>query len=269
MWPQVFYLHVNQKELHAQRAFHFGKDLPVDITSYLQEGSNDIRLNILQTSQERDQNILYAIAVEVLFVKNRANIKSTLHILPSGNTRDRIQKRLSMHDDDDDMMIVDNYITIDLRDPFTTQVFNTPVRGSSCTHWECFDLDTFLQTVALNPETAGVRAPYFKCPICQKNAQPDALLIDGFLSEVRVALAHQQKLDSARAIRVRADGSWEAVLEVDTKQSDGNGGTGRVVPSRRDRGSFHSDLPEGPNRERSRAVCLGPVSGVSKVVELD
>jgi hypothetical protein len=268
-WPGVVYIHVNKREQLVQRAFHHGKDMPLNITSHIKEGTNEIRLDVLQTPQERTRNISYAIAVEVLCVTNTASIKSIVSILPAADARGRIQKRLSMHEDDDDVMIVDDYITIDLRDPFTRRIFDTPVRGVACTHWECFDLDTFLQTVTLTPATVGKRAPYLKCPICRKDARPNTLLIDEFLVNVRTTLVQQQKLEIARAIRVKADGSWETVLEADTAQGDSHARSSSLVPSKRDRASFESDLPGGAKREGSCEINLSQIPPAPEIIELD
>ncbi|KAL1962044.1 hypothetical protein VTN77DRAFT_630 [Rasamsonia byssochlamydoides] len=243
-WPSVVYIHVNGRELFVRRAFHHGKDLPVDITSYLKEGTNEISLNMLRTEHEKSKDITYAIAVEVLEVRSASRVREVIHRLPAVESREQIRKRLSMQSNDDDLVVMDDYITIDLRDPFTARVFDTPVRGRSCTHRECFDLDTFLQTVVMTPATTGKRAPYLRCPICRKDARPSYLLVDEFLIEVRSELERTQRLEHTRSIRVKADGSWEPVLEKETPQPSVGAGSGSVLPAKRNWSAFEADLSE-------------------------
>ncbi|EED11561.1 hypothetical protein TSTA_008570 [Talaromyces stipitatus ATCC 10500] len=93
--------------------------------------------------------------------------------------------------DDNDLMIVDRFISINLRDPFTTQIFDIPARGSLCTHMECFDISTFLQTIAAEPLSDSHKI-YIRCPICRKDARPGLLLIDEFLGEARNTFQGEQ-----------------------------------------------------------------------------
>lgn len=256
-WPDVVYIHVNNNEIFRSPD---SKNLPLAINSHLQEGFNHIRLNVLHTSKQRAKNITYAVAVEILHVNSPASFKSLIKTLSAHESRQQIQSRLSSskNDDDDDLMIVDDFISIDLRDPFTTQVFTVPVRGLLCTHRECFDLPTFLQTLSAKP-SAGKRALYLRCPICRQDARPELLIIDEFLVEVRAILSRQQKLETAKALRVKSDGSWEAVMEV---ESDTRTSTTR----KRNRTSFEADLVKG---EQGPAATPSRAPPVSEVIVLD
>lgn len=82
---------------------------------------------------------------------------------------------------------MDDFISINLCCSFTTRIFNVPVRGSLCTHKECFDLSTFLRTLTAKPLAKRYKFMLHRCPICRKDARPELLVIDESLGEVRVS----------------------------------------------------------------------------------
>uniref|UniRef100_A0A093VZM8 Zinc finger MIZ domain-containing protein 1 n=1 Tax=Talaromyces marneffei PM1 TaxID=1077442 RepID=A0A093VZM8_TALMA len=254
-WPDVVYIHVNNKEVH--RSLNT-KGSPISINSFLVDGTNEIRVNVLHSKEQRTADIWYAVAVEVLLVKSPDNFRKLVKRLPAQETREQIQARLSSSNtNDDELMIMDDFISIDLRDPFTTRIFEIPVRSSLCTHRECFDLSTFLQTLAAKA-MGEKHTIYVRCPICRKDARPDLLVIDEFLDEVRATLSKGDKLQTAKAIHVKSDGSWLAVLEV---ESDNRTATSR----KRDRSSFEADLV----KDESRPASTPRATTEPEVIELD
>ncbi|OKL56502.1 hypothetical protein UA08_08323 [Talaromyces atroroseus] len=253
-WPDVVYIHVNNKEIFRPQN---SKQLPLQINTHLKDGVNDIRLNVLRTSQQRAKNTTYAVAVEIVQVKSPRSFQSLIKKLPVQESRKQIQNRLSLSHNDDDLMIVDDFVSIDLRDPFTAKIFEVPARGLLCTHRECFDLSTFLQTLSTRP-SATKRAAYVRCPICRQDARPSLLVIDEFLVEVRAALAQQQKLETTKALRVKSDGSWEAVIELESDT--------RTSTRKRDRASFEADLVK--NEESSEATP-SRTPAAPEIIELD
>jgi hypothetical protein len=254
-WPDVVYIHVNNKEVHRPPN---AKGSPISINNFLVDGANEVRVNVLHSKEQRAANISYAIAVEVLLVKSPGNFRKLVKKLPAQETRQQIQAYLSSNNnDDDELMIMDDFISIDLRDPFTTRIFEIPVRSLSCTHRECFDLSTFLQTLAAKA-MGEKHTIYVRCPICRKDARPDLLVVDEFLNEVRASLSKENKLETAKAIRVKSDGSWYAVLET---ESDNRTTTSR----KRDRSSFEADLVKDENRPASTPRA----TTAPEVIELD
>ncbi len=105
-------------------------------------------------------------------------------------------------------------LSIDLADPFTARIYETPVRGSSCLHRECFDLETFLLTRNSRPKPPGqpCLVDVWKCPLCGKDARPYSLQIDDFLVSIRQSLEAQGNLD-CKAIWIGADGTWRPKVE--------------------------------------------------------
>jgi zinc finger MIZ domain-containing protein len=123
---------------------------------------------------------------------------------------DKVKKSLaSSQNDDDEIAMVSSDISVDLSDPFTARIFETPVRSSNCLHRECFDLETFLITRNSKPKRPQqpCMIDVWKCPLCRRDARPYSLQIDDFLASVRVRLAEQDNLD-VKSIWINADGNW-------------------------------------------------------------
>ncbi|KAI5290268.1 hypothetical protein KEM52_000516 [Ascosphaera acerosa] len=250
-WPEVVFFEINGSQLNVRRKNHYGKDLPLNITPFLVEGENHLRITVLHDTASRPGRKVpsYSAAVELIDTADRKRILDMVRTMPANVALAGITKRLAGSsatgtgtsksgvttgaDDDDDVCLVDDDITIDLCDPWTSRLFVTPARSTACSHLECFDLDTFLETRLM---TVGLKGPTekmaegegmpeeWKCPICGQDARPRSLMIDGFLLEVRQTLAAQNKLD-ARAVRVKKDGSWESRMDISVstrreKQSD-------------------------------------------------
>jgi hypothetical protein len=107
---------------------------------------------------------------------------------------------------------VESNLTINLFDPFSaSKICDIPVRSKACLHNDCFDLDTFLDT---RRRKGDVSVPDgWRCPICNADARPNHLIVDGFLEEVKKQL-DAQNLSNTRAIIVQQDGSWIPKPEV-------------------------------------------------------
>nr|KMM70017.1 MIZ zinc finger domain-containing protein [Coccidioides posadasii RMSCC 3488] len=212
-WPNAIYIHVNDTEHFVCRKFHNGKDLPVNISCSLRPGDNKIALTILRKPEECT-SISYAAAIEVLETKERGSLRNAIEVLPKATALNRIIRKLQdAIANDDEVVIVDDYIAIDLVDPFMARIFEIPVRGKLCSHWECFDLDTFLATRPTG--TGHSMAENWKCPICRKDARPQSLLIDEFLLDIRSQLVQKNQLDEVKAILVKLDGTWIPKTESD------------------------------------------------------
>jgi hypothetical protein len=210
---------VNGVELYVRRKFHNGKDIPLDISGHLKEGLNAISLHFIRSAAE-SRDIVYALAVEVMDTLSFTQVKKLAQTLPAPQSRERIRRRLSSSTTDDELSIVSDYLTVNLVDPFMARIFNIPARGITCEHVECFDLETYILTRASKPGKAVLKENW-KCPICGADARPQYLIIDGFLSEVRADLVRTGHLGGARAIKIKADGSWEL-------KSDGEGSSSEM-----------------------------------------
>jgi len=226
--PPHLYFEINGKMLDCRRKLHFKRDLPMDLTPYLQVGENTIcvRANILAHDPAQSREVM--IAVEKVGVTSYESVmdpnSGLIAQIPTSQTLDSIKSQLAPidEDDDDEIAIVGSNITIGLMDPFYgCKIFDIPVRGAYCLHRECFDLDTFLKTRtnSTSPNASSPTAPdEWTCPICKADARPKSLVVDSFLVGVRMELAERGLLDT-RAIIVEADGSWKPRPEKDDRRT--------------------------------------------------
>ncbi|EJT67965.1 hypothetical protein GGTG_14458 [Gaeumannomyces tritici R3-111a-1] len=100
----------------------------------------------------------YAIAVEIIITKSHSSLWNQIRndqVIPPEKTLEVIRKRISVNNDNDDdsIMVVTEELPIDLADPFSAIMFETPVRGATCTHLECFDLSNWLETRERKPQS--------------------------------------------------------------------------------------------------------------------
>lgn len=107
---------------------------------------------------------------------------------------------------DDDIVATSSNMS--LKDPVQMTRIETPCRSMTCKHTECFDAAVFL---ALQEQ-----APTWTCPICNRPAAWDTLVIDQF---VQYILDNTPK--DAEQVTVEPDGNWHLIKSED----DRNDGT--------------------------------------------
>lgn len=269
-WPSVIYVFINDVEAFVRRRVHNGKDLPLDISHYLHEGLNTVSVHFIRSGSE-SRDLTYAMAVEVLDIAGFSRTKELAKPLTSADSHEQIRARLSfLGPQDDEVSVVSDNLTIDLVDPFMAKIFNTPVRGRFCGHRECFDHDTWILTRASKSGNAPMKEDW-RCPICYQDARPQSLLVDGFLVEVREDLARNNRLETARAIQVKADGSWQVRAETETSD--------RTAPKRKLNGTNNikdSPVSQRPKLERRPSSITNGDAGAqptrqttSEVIALD
>jgi hypothetical protein len=272
-WPSVIYVFVNGAEHFVRRKVHHGKDLPLDITDSLCHGENEISFHFIRNEAECN-DVLYALGVEVMDISNFAQARQLARDLPAAECNARITKQLSSSADDE-LSIVNNDITVNLLDPFTARIFDNPARGSVCRHLECFDLDTFIMTRASKSGKGPMECDW-RCPICREDARPQSLVIDGYLASVRAHLAAISKLDDAKAISIKSDGSWELKVDQDTQtpeKAQRRDRTPGAVPAKRKPDDTSSPLAQrSPQRlktdDSSRPEPHNPPES-GEIIELD
>ncbi|RYP09006.1 hypothetical protein DL765_008603 [Monosporascus sp. GIB2] len=279
-WPEHIFMEVNGNPLGIRRKAHHSRDLPVEISALLVPGDNSLNVFIpLDNRISRNHHPVVAVEViEILSHSAILNIVKATGTMSADETRGIIKGRLtgsSGSGDDDELAMVDSELSIDLADPFTFSIFTIPVRGKSCTHLECFDLETWLNTrlgkksicaCGTGPDCQKCKEPSFvdkwKCPLCDGDARPYSLRIDGFLSEVRAQLEQENKLRT-KSILVSADGSWRPKEQPgeDDSDVDSDGDGAAPVASARS-----SARPTQPASARSSAR---PTQPPHEVIELD
>ena len=267
VWPEGACLDINKNHLEIRRKNHHGKDLPIDITAYVRaagpNSANQISLSIIR-GRTKMKEFSYFFAVEVVEILQHGQIlyMCQQNRIPANQTLDKIKKSLaSSHNDDDEIAMVSSDISVDLSDPFTARIFETPVRGRSCLHRECFDLETFLITRNSKPKRPQqpCMIDVWKCPLCGRDARPYSLQIDDFLASVRAKLAQEDNLD-VKAIWIDADGNWRP----------------KEIPRSSAKRSYPDDSDDSSDDEgirKQRAVSasnhLKSVKRVVEVIDLD
>ncbi|KAK8859490.1 MYB DNA-binding domain-containing protein [Apiospora arundinis] len=222
-WPKQIQVHLNKHLLTPT------SKQPIDLTQHACCGINHLQLYF---ALERSPIAVPFIAVEVVTICSHSSIlNSTPATLPD-QTLGIIQQRLKSSSggiDEDELSILTDGIRIKLTDPFSLGRIETPVRGRTCSHLECFDLETWLATrpkecICNNGgkdcQVCPSVAYNWKCPICDGDARPQELRIDGFLSEVIAQLQDQ----TAKSIVVRGDLSWNLIQDSNNEESDENDG---------------------------------------------
>jgi hypothetical protein len=267
LWPSVLYVFVNNKELYVRRKVHNGKDLPLDLTEHLQSGENTIEVHFILGPDECNTS-KYVFAVEVLQIAEFDHILSQVQSISAADSRAAIQKRISPTTDDDDLAVVTDNLTIGLVDPFMARIFDIPARSRNCGHLECFDRDTFIRTRrSLSGQTP--LNDNWRCPICKADARPRFLVVDNFLAEVHAELARTNRLDTANAIRIKADGTWTMKVDTDEASPEARASGSTTLKRKADNAGGSA----GPNalRPKNEMTSASPVVRTQEptVIELD
>lgn len=277
-YPQHIFISLNDQDLELRRKRHHRKDLPVDVTEYVQAGDNKVTVSIFR--EQGDEGKEYAIAVEIIGVHDHAQAFAMPDRVCVEESLSAIRR--AMHPptpaDDDDMQVLNDSVTISVTDPFTSTIFTVPVKGKQCKHRECFDLETFLRSRPTENNDILTSVYVWQCPICSKDARPSNLLIDGFLRQVRDELERAGNLD-ARAIVVDRSGSWTVKQEDEGEASRNGSRPSSGQPGRSvEKSDGVTDAGAGPNTSPSH-VTATQVTGnrnvelhtsrVHEIVEID
>ncbi|XP_064608915.1 E3 SUMO-protein ligase PIAS2-like isoform X3 [Liolophura sinensis] len=108
------------------------------------------------------------------------------------HSRALIKEKLS-HDPDSE--IATTSLRVSLSCPLGKMKIQNPCRASTCSHLQCFDASTFLMM--------NEKKPTWTCPVCDKPAPFDKLIVDGLFVEIL-----QQAVD-CNEIQFMEDCSWK------------------------------------------------------------
>lgn len=216
-WPPSLVLLVNDKNIQVRRKAEWGKDLAADITANVVQGRNQIRASFLKTRQAPEWKSSYALAVEILAIGDEDSTRKQVRTIDASETRSRICRQPS--NADDEIEVISSDLVVKVTDPFSAQLLRTPIRGKDCVHYECFDLNIFLQTrkgTSLMPEQ-------FRCPICGSDARPMKLRLDLWFLEVLTKIREAGE-EEAKAIVISPNAQWR--VKEEEKEGEGGDGTG-------------------------------------------
>ena len=271
-WPAHISVKMNNHVIEIRRHTHNGKDLPAELTPYVVPGMNHLHIAVASMTKP-SSNREYFVAVELVETLSHSHILDYVWkhgFIGEQKTLSVIKSRLKgTSDEDDGLSLAVQDLSIDLADPFSSAIFKIPARGAECSHMECFDLETWLNTrpakaivgcrhgrtpcpCASRPEPSN--PDKWKCPICSKDARPYSLHIDGFLLSVRQKLESEGKLH-AKSMFVSPDGSWKPVLEdpADDTSDDEDVGIKRTSV---DRVAKSGSIPTGTGRPNVEVIEL-------------
>ncbi|NP_001161630.1 PIAS-like protein [Saccoglossus kowalevskii] len=154
--------------------------------------------NQIHVSWAADFGRGYAIAVRLVKQLNAdillQRLKSSKGVRNADHSRAMIKEKLA-HDPDSE--IATTSLRVSLICPLGKMRMSIPCRALTCNHLQCFDVSLYLQM--------NEKKPTWICPVCDKQAPYDSLIIDGLFTEI---LASSPITDE---IQFSQDGSWSVM----------------------------------------------------------
>uniref|UniRef100_A0A915ACT4 E3 SUMO-protein ligase gei-17 n=1 Tax=Parascaris univalens TaxID=6257 RepID=A0A915ACT4_PARUN len=181
---------------------------PVNITPFVQqhrEADGAHKVLIEWTADRR----AWAIAI---FVVNRLTseilmkrLLSNVHARRDAFVTKRLV-RIRLGDDSDDSLHMES-AKFTLLCPLGRTRMVTPVKGSDCTHLQCFDLMLFLKM--------NEKRPTWKCAICDKAVTYNKIIIDGYFEQVLKKAGR-----NVNEVELFPNGEWRPIVPKDECVSD-------------------------------------------------
>uniref|UniRef100_A0A8W7MXN8 Protein inhibitor of activated STAT n=1 Tax=Anopheles atroparvus TaxID=41427 RepID=A0A8W7MXN8_ANOAO len=186
---------------------------PVNITPHVK--ISPLIANHISVSWSTEYNRCYA--VSCYLVRKLCSVQllqrmKTKGVKPADYTRALIKEKLN---EDADSEIATTMLKVSLICPLGKMRMTTPCRSSTCSHLQCFDASLYLQM--------NERKPTWNCPVCDKPAVYDNLVIDGYFQEVLVSTKLTQ---DDTEIQLHKDGSWSTHVKQSESLDDS---VGKVV----------------------------------------
>ena len=195
-WQKCMQLRVNEflaLDVSPPKPLKKRRDDPSEITQFLRNGSNQIRLDVREVYMDAEYSIGFIVCkaqtpTDIVRSIFRENLQSCMH-----RVKAILQRPLS------ELEVSDGSQRVDLKCPVSQMRLKIPVRTRACEHIAWFDLEAFVET---NKRTPNINHRW-KCPKCQKNAKPSELVVDSFAE----AILQQAVSDEVEFGR---DGNWNA-----------------------------------------------------------
>ncbi|KAM3449967.1 hypothetical protein MY3296_006495 [Beauveria thailandica] len=233
-WPEQIHVMINSIPCLLSRKQHFHTDLPVEITTNVKSGDNELHVSLPSLS-ENEFGYDYFVGVEIVTTQKYASVWRAITTKPHSSadtTRDAIKHRYRLHDSDEIALLSCTW-KVSICDPISSKMCDTPVRGIDCKHFECFDLENWLQTRPLKPE-ASKNEPClvdcWACPICGGDARPNQLRICDYFSDV-VKQLRETGISEMRTIVISENADWQPLVEVSHYQSQESPSKGHLHQS--------------------------------------
>ncbi|XP_031337137.1 E3 SUMO-protein ligase PIAS4 isoform X2 [Photinus pyralis] len=155
--------------------------------------------NAIHVSWAADYTRGYTITVALVHKRNSNDLLQRLKsrgMKHSDHTRGLIKEKLN---EDADCEIATTCLRVSLMCPLGKMRMSTPCRSITCQHLQCFDASLFLQM--------NERKPTWSCPVCDKPALYDNLVIDGYFQDVLSSSSAE-----VSEIQLHKDGSWSTQI---------------------------------------------------------
>ncbi|XP_034477918.1 E3 SUMO-protein ligase PIAS1 isoform X1 [Drosophila innubila] len=168
---------------------------PVNVTSNVKLSPTVTNTIMVQWCPDYTRS--YCLAVYLVKKLTSAQLlhrMKTKGVKPADYTRALIKEKLT---EDADCEIATTMLKVSLNCPLGKMKMSLPCRASTCSHLQCFDASLYLQM--------NERKPTWNCPVCDKPAIYDNLVIDGYFQEV---LGSSLLKSDDTEIQLHQDGSW-------------------------------------------------------------
>uniref|UniRef100_H2Y942 SP-RING-type domain-containing protein n=1 Tax=Ciona savignyi TaxID=51511 RepID=H2Y942_CIOSA len=171
-------------------------NIPVDVTKmFFRSPCSQNTMEVRYSDHNTDFPTKYCVAVSVveqLFADDLLQGLKSNAVQSANTTKLKIIDKLKKDLDSD---VSTTNLKLSLLCPLGKMRMSTPVRGIKCTHLQCFDAMLYLRM--------NERKPTWLCPVCDKPADYDSLVIDGLFIEI---------LDECKTeeIDFTSDGNWHA-----------------------------------------------------------
>eukprot|EP00357_Protocruzia_adherens_P002559 CAMPEP_0115012466 /NCGR_PEP_ID=MMETSP0216-20121206/24752_1 /TAXON_ID=223996 /ORGANISM="Protocruzia adherens, Strain Boccale" /LENGTH=535 /DNA_ID=CAMNT_0002381525 /DNA_START=56 /DNA_END=1660 /DNA_ORIENTATION=+ len=207
-WPKWGKVSVNSREVmefkmpdnpNARKR----KDDAINITTLCQIGMNEIEFSM--HSDPADY------AVVILMIRRVPHAELSEQIREScvmGYEEAKVNMLKSLRPSEEgDIQIVSDFIELKLKCPITMKPMQTPVRGSKCNHQQCFNLETYLETIS------KTRMKKWMCPYCKSKVF--RMCVDPFVKEILAKSASYQDVVHAK---IYPSGDYEIKTLQDVKK---------------------------------------------------
>jgi len=218
-WPTHLFVQLNNEPLLLRRKHIFTADLFLDITNQIKVGVNTLKVAMLPEKAKPLPKASFLLRVEILEARSYialVNHVRSRQLIGIETAKAAIMKRFKGSEDDDVVVVKLNELTLSIVCPFTMGLIRTPVRGRSCLHPECFDLDNYLISRPRKKPREPPNADSWKCPYCNRDARPAELVVDGFFMDMITQLKGMD-IEDRKEVVVKIDGSWELKEEEASK----------------------------------------------------
>ncbi|XP_059498908.1 E3 SUMO-protein ligase PIAS3-like isoform X2 [Stegostoma tigrinum] len=175
---------------------------PINVTSLIKLSATIPNMITINWSSEYGRN--YSVSVYLVKQLTSATLLQRLRakgIRNPDHSRALIKEKLTA---DPDSEIATTSLRVSLICPLGKMRLSVPCRAVTCTHLQCFDATLYLQ---MNEKKAT-----WVCPVCDKKAPYENLIIDGLFMEILNSCTHCDE------ILFKEDGSWSPMQPKRVKQ---------------------------------------------------